>query len=287
MNRPKTRFWQIFLVSLTIATVLSACKTANRPPHSSKTISYENNTPESSSSSIIETDFVIPKAKFAEKISQTLVTRRKTQDIQVKSLPAGTCPETENLANRLVTKLISANRLDQVVNQMPRLVVKVDCSNKTLKLPETKAGVIWVYSELLKGFNTEDQVAALLAHELVHYTRSHEEDIEERLNSWMPFREDAVNRSRWEHEKEADRLSPRLLANAGFDPYAAAEVPRLVDQLMAGTPGWQQGKINFPLDSSEERGYRIQFELKQHKLQQSPQTVGQMPAVKDELNSSL
>lgn len=101
----------------------------------------------------------------------------------------------------------------------------------------------------------------------------------------MPFREDAVNRSRWEHEKEANRLSARFLANAGYDPYAAADIPRLVDQLLAGTPGWQQGKINFPLDSADERGYRIQFELKHNKLQQTPQTIGQMPAVKDELGA--
>lgn len=287
MNRPKTRFCQIFLVSLTTTLVLSACKTAARPSHSSKTLSTENQTVDWSSSAIMESDFVIPKAKFGEKISQSLVTRQKAQDNRIESLPAGICPETENLANRLVTKLVSANRLDQVVTQAPRLVLKVDCTNKTLKLPEIKAGVIWVYPELLKGFHTEDQIAALIAHELVHYTRSHEEDIEERLDSWMPFREDAVNRSRWEHEKEADRLSPRLLANAGFDPHAAADVPGLVDELLAGTPGWQQGKINFPLDSADERGYRIQFELKQHKLRQSPQTIGQMPAVKNELDSRL
>lgn len=71
----------------------------------------------------------------------------------------------------------------------------------------------------------------------------------------------------------------------GYDPHAAADIPRLVDQLLAGTPGWQQGKINFPLDSADERGYRIQFELKHNKLQQTPQTIGQMPAVKDELGA--
>jgi hypothetical protein len=142
-----------------------------------------------------------------------------------------------------------------------------------------------VFRQILKGFATEDQVAALIAHELVHYTRSHEEDIEERLNSWMPFREDAINRSRWDHEKEADRLTPRFLGNAGLDPFAATEVPKIVDKLLTGTPGWNGGKINFPIDSADERGYRIQFELKHNKLQQTPQTIGQMPAVKDELGA--
>jgi hypothetical protein len=241
--------------------------------------------PGASSSELVESDFLIPKSKFPEKITQTLVTRRKGEELRIQGLPQGACSKTETLANRLVTKLVSGNKLELVINQNPSMILIVDCTNKTLKLPETKAGVIWVYPEILKGFATEDQVAALIAHELVHYTRSHEEDIEERLNSWMPFREDAINRSRWDHEKEADRLCTRLLANAGFDPHAAADVPRLLDQIMAGTPGWQQGKINFPLDSADERGYRVQFELKQNKLQTSPQTVGQMPFVKDELDA--
>lgn len=285
MTRPKTGFYPTFFVTLTIATALSACKTSGREPGSVKAMSSVNGNPDGSSYGIVESDFVIPKAKFAENITQNLVTRRAAEDLRIQELPRGGCPKTESLTNRLVTKLIAGTRLEQVVGQTPRLALIVDCGNKTLKLPETKAGVIWVYPELLKGFSTEDQLAALIAHELVHYTRSHEEEIEERLNSWMPFREDAVNRSRWEQEKEADRLSTRLVANAGFDPYAVADVASLVDKLLTGTPGWKQGKINFPLDSADERGFRAQFEMKQQKLRQSAQTVGQTPAVKEELDA--
>jgi hypothetical protein len=250
-------------------------------------MSSANGNPEGSSSGVAESDFVIPKAKFGENITQNLVTRRAAEDLRIQELPRGGCPKTESLTNRLVTKLIAGTRLEQVVSQTPKLALIVDCGNKTLKLPEVKAGVIWVYPELLKGFATEDQVAALIAHELVHYTRSHEEEIEERFNSWMPFREDAVNRSRWDQEKEADRLSTRLVFNAGFDPFAAVEVPGLLDKLMTGAPGWNQGKINFPIDSAEERAFKIQFQIKQSKLRQSPQTVGQMPSVKEELEARL
>lgn len=287
MTRSNTGFCPTFFVTLTIAAALSGCKTAAREPGKSKAMSSVNGNPDGSSSGIVENDFVIPKAKFGKTITQNLVTRRSAEELRIQELPRGGCPKTESLTNRLVTKLIAGTRLEQVVSQTPRMVLIVDCGNKTLKLPEIKAGVIWVYPELLKGFSTEDQVAALIAHELVHYTRSHEEEIEERMNSWMPFREEAVNRSRWEQEKEADRLSTRLVANAALDPYAAADVPELVDKLMTGAPGWNQGRINFPIDAAEERTFKIQFELKHSNLRQSPQTVGQMPAVKEELEARL
>jgi hypothetical protein len=283
MDLSKTRFYPTFFATVTLAMAFSACKTAGREPGSLRATSVPEGNPGASSSELVESDFLIPKSKFPEKITQTLVTRRKGEELRIQGLLQGACSKTETLANRLVTKLIASNKLELVVDQTPSMILIVDCSNKTLKLPETKAGVLWIYPELLKGFSTEDQVAALLAHELVHYTRSHEEDIEERLSSWMPFREDAVNRSRWEHEKEADRLTPRLLDNAGLDPFAATEIPTIVDKLLTGTPGWNGGKINFPIDSADERQFKIKFEIKQLKLVQSTQTVGQMPAVKEEL----
>jgi hypothetical protein len=283
MLGPKTRSHTVFFGAMALAMAFSACKTAGREPGSLRATSVPVGNPGASSSELVESDFLIPKSKFPEKISQTLVTRRKGEEFRIQGLPQGACSKTKTLANRLVTKLVSGNKLELVINQNPSMILIVDCTNKTLKLPETKAGVIWVYPEILKGFATEDQVAALIAHELVHYTRSHEEDIEERLNSWMPFREDAINRSRWEHEKEADRLTPRLLVNAGMDPFAGTEVPTIVDKLLTGTPGWNGGKINFPLDSAEERHFKIKFEIKQLKLGQSTQSVGQLPSVKEEL----
>ena len=285
MLGPKTRSHTVFLGAMALAMAFSACKTAGREPGSLRATSVPEGNPGASSSKLVESDLVIPKSKFPEMITQTLVTRRKGEELRIQGLPQGACSKTETLANRLVTKLVSTNKLELVINQNPSMILIVDCSNKTLKLPETKAGVIWVYPEILKGFSTEDQVAALLAHELVHYTRSHEEDIEDRLSSWMPFREDAVNRSRWEHEKEADRLTPRFLGNAGMDPFAATEVPTIVDKLLTGTPGWNGGKINFPLDSADERHFKIKFEIKQLKLGQSTQSVGQLPAVKEELTA--
>lgn len=266
-------------------TILSftACKT----PGSSRVLSSEATTVGSTSSanksSLVESEFVIPKNRFAEKIRKIIVTRQNAAvNLSIKGQnPA--CARTEATINRIVTRLVAGSSLKIATDQTPPMLVGLACQSRDLKLPETTGGVILIYPEILRGLNTEDHLAAVIAHEMVHYLRSHGEGIETMLDTWMPFRENAVNRAKWENEKEADRLSAKLLSNAGFDPFAASEVPGLVDQQLANTAQWKAGQINFPMDSAEERRIRIQFEIKTKKLKGSPQTPGDMAIIKDEL----
>lgn len=266
-------------------TILSftACKT----PGSSRVMSTESRTIDSarssSKSSLVESEFVIPKQKFSEKVQQIIVTRRGAAvNLAIKGqTPA--CARTEATINRIVTRLVAASNLKIASEQTPSMTIGLACQSRDLKLPETSGGVILIYPEILRGLNTEDHLAALIAHEMVHYLRSHEEDIETILDTWMPFRENAVNRAKWENEKEADRLSAKLLSNAGFDPFAAAEVPGLMDQQLANTQQWKAGQINFPMDSAEERRMRVQIEIKMKKLNSSPQTPGDIASIKEEL----
>jgi predicted Zn-dependent protease len=262
---------------------LTACKTAG----SSRILSTESTTIDparsSSKSSLVESEFVIPKEKFSEKVRQIIVTRRAAAvNVAIKGQRTA-CARTESALNRVVTRLVAGSSLKTATEQTPPMLVGLACQSRDLRLPETTGGVILIYPEILRGLNTEDQLAALIAHELIHYLRSHEEDIETTLETWMPFRENAVNRAKWENEKEADRLSAKLLANAGFDPFAAAEVPGLVDQQLANNAQWKAGQINFPMDSAEERRMRVQFEIKTKKLSGSPQTPGDIASIKDEL----
>jgi predicted Zn-dependent protease len=266
-------------------TILSftACKTSG----SSRVLSTESTTIDpsrsSSKSSLVESEFVIPKEKFSEKVRQIIVTRRAAAvNVAIKGQTTA-CARTESLLNRVVTRLVAGSSLKIASEQTPPMLVGLACQSRDLRLPETTGGVILIYPEILRGLNTEDQLAALIAHEMIHYLRSHEEDIETTLDTWMPFRENAVNRAKWENEKEADRLGAKLLANAGFDPFAATEVPGLVDQQLVNNAQWKAGQINFPIDSAEERRMRVQFEIKTKKLRGSPQTPGDMASIKDEL----
>lgn len=266
-------------------TILSfcGCKTAG----SGRVLSAETATIDparsTKNSSLAESELVIPKDKFSEKIRRIIVTRRAAAvNFAIKGQTTA-CARTDGAINRIVTRLVTASNLKTASEQRPSMIVVVACQSKNLKLPETTGGVVLIYPEILRGLHTEDQLASIIAHEMIHYLRSHEEDIETTLDTWMPFRESAVNRAKWENEKEADRLAAKLLANAGFDPFAAAEIPGLIDQQLANTAQWKAGQINFPMDSAEERRMRIQFEIKSKRLKTSPQTPGDMASIKDEL----
>ncbi len=266
-------------------TILSfcGCKTAG----SGRVLSTETATMgparSTKNSSLAESELVIPKDKFSEKIRRIIVTRRPAAINLANKGQVTACARTDAAIDRVVTRLLAGSNLKIASEQTPAMTIGLACQSHDLKLPETTGGVIVIYPEILRGLNTEDQLAALIAHEMVHYLRSHEEDIETTLDTWMPFRENAVNRSKWENEKEADRLAAKLLASAGFDPFAAAEVPGLVDLQLANTAQWKAGQINFPMDSAEERRMRVQFEIKSKKLNGSPQTPGDMASIKDEL----
>lgn len=261
----------------------TACKTSSRS-HGSTASGREPASNENSVNPMSrDSNFVVPKESFPHHVREILVTRHDAERDRLKELTAGGCVKTESFLKRLMTRLVSGSRLESAVNQAPPMLVALNCSSRGIQLPETRAGIIWVHPEILKAFKTEDQVAALLAHELVHYTRSHEEELEDIQSNWMPFRENAVNRARWDQEKEADRLSVRLLANAAFDPYAATELPLIVDKFLAAETNWQEGKVNFPFDASLDRSMRAQVELKDRRLARSPQTPGELSQVLDEL----
>lgn len=265
---------------------LTTCKTSDRKKNTSTVLNTSDPSKRPAQAAFEGDEFVIPKSKFSTKTTNSMVTRRHDEMDRLSSTRGDSCSKAEGLAKRLVTRLLVASDLNDAAKQLPNLDVGVACKVKGVKLAETKAGLIWLYPDFILGFTTEDQLAAILAHEIIHYMRSHEEDLESTLESWMPFRENALNRARWEHEKEADRLAVRLVAAAGFDPEAAREAPLLTDKIMTGSPDWKVGQINFPLDSAFERSMRIQFEIKDKKLRSIPQTIGEMPEAKAQLSGN-
>lgn len=265
---------------------LTTCKTSDRKKNTSTVLNTGDPSNIPAQPAFVGSEFVIPKSKFSTKTTHSMVTRRQDEIDRLSSTRGDGCSKVESLARRLVTRLVAASNLDEAANQRPNLDVGIACNVRGVKLTETKAGLIWLYPDFVLGLTTEDQLAAILAHEIIHYMRSHEEDLESTLESWMPFRENALNRARWDHEKEADRLAVLLLVAAGFDPEAAREAPLLTDKIMTGSPDWKAGQINFPLDSAFERSMRIQFEIKDKKLRSIPQTVGEMPEAKEQLSTN-
>ena len=108
----------------------------------------------------------------------------------------------------------------------------------------TANGVMQVWTGLLVRVSSEDELAAVLGHELAHYTQLHTVERFRRIKSSMSSSSfidlflglplaslaslsNIMSFSR-EQEEEADLLGVRFMANSGYDPHAAARVWQMI-----------------------------------------------------------
>jgi predicted Zn-dependent protease len=99
------------------------------------------------------------------------------------------------------------------------VTIAVTC-NTALPDAQMKAGTLEISAALILLLSSEDEVAAVLAHELAHFTLAHDHKGMENFSRLTPF---ALKRFKMQQEAEADAESLSLLANAGYDPYAAVQ----------------------------------------------------------------
>jgi predicted Zn-dependent protease len=152
----------------------------------------------------------------------------------------------EQLLNRLaVHSQLDDKRLELVLVQ-----------NDTLNAFAVPGGIIGVHTGLLTYARTENQLAAVLAHELAHLSQRHyARQLEQQKNMSMPLYAgllaslvllatssansdagmaalattqaaalDAQLRFSRQNEQEADRIGMQTMIQAGLDPYAASEM---------------------------------------------------------------
>lgn len=137
-------------------------------------------------------------------------------------------PLTKVYVQRIVGRLLAGSGLTA---RAP--AVRVNDSSWGAPSASLSAGVLFIDPELIAIMSSEDEIAAVLAHELVHHLRAHHEQLAESVrrhprsgggDMFTPSRPSKAELdARWGHECEADALSLRLLANAGYDPAAAAD----------------------------------------------------------------
>lgn len=113
----------------------------------------------------------------------------------------------------------------------------------------TATGMMQVWTGMIVRAESSDHLAAVIGHEIAHYTRAHSIEnlraLKKRLATGMFFDILLAATTGYggagqaiaalsilafsrEHETEADILGTRLMANAGYDPHAVYEVWRAV-----------------------------------------------------------
>lgn len=175
---------------------------------------------------------VFDRATLSSRVVADVAKRRAASEFDMAdpNVVRFSIPKTKALASSIVAKLLDGSRLTA-----GGMIVRVNDSSWGETGASMSAGILTVEPELIAIMSSEDEVAAVVAHEIVHYLRAHDEQlVASRPRNWNPF----VGRggdlfdappqpsrkeieARWKHELEADALSLRLLANAGYDPSAA------------------------------------------------------------------
>lgn len=180
---------------------------------------------------------------------------------QIKQqIPAETNPRINGYV-----QCIARNILESMDDQNPaewEVVVFRHNAVNAFAIPGKKIGV---FTGLLQVARTQDQLAAVMGHEVAHVTERHSAEQQARRDLTAAALEAAASAAEKqtgkegtgdlvmqggeiaaqyglflpfsrEHESEADEVGVRLMARAGFDPRAAVELWQNMQQLGGGGP---------------------------------------------------
>lgn len=140
------------------------------------------------------------------------------------------CPQAQRYAQRVLDRLIEGSGLRQAMQRADFPVqLVVTCGVSDFPDAEIKAGVLEVSAELMLAMRSEDEIAALMGHELAHYTLAHDAKKLAIYSRLTPFSARALSIT---HELEADAEGLTLLANAGYDPYAAVDALNVIQAIL-------------------------------------------------------
>jgi predicted Zn-dependent protease len=187
------------------------------------------------------------------------------------------CPRAQRHAQRILDRLIEGSRLRQAIQHADFPVqLTVKCGVVDFPDAEMKAGVLEVSPELILVLPSDDEIAAMLGHELAHYTLAHDEkrlEIHSRL-TFFSARELSIK-----HEIEADTEGLILLANAGYDPYAAVDALTAIRAIVIAR-GLQTDAAHPNLD---DRIHKLQRQITTAGMQMIPRRAHGLAAIQAEI----
>jgi predicted Zn-dependent protease len=194
------------------------------------------------------------------------------------SLPAEvSCPQAQRYAQRILDRLIEGSRLRQAMQHADFPVqLMVTCGVADFPDAKIKAGVLEVSAELMLALPSEDEIAAMMGHELAHYTLAHDEKRLEIHSRLTPFSARALS---VDHEIEADTEGLILLANAGYDPYAAVDGLKGIRAILLARR--LQTDADHP--SLDDRIRNLQRQITNAGLQTVPRRTQGLAAIQEEI----
>lgn len=227
----------------------------------------------------------IRAVQFVERTRFTPEHREKLRAFHDEFVAAGktplpaelACPLAQRYAQGILDRLIDASALRQAMLQADFPVqLVVTCGVADFPDAEIKAGVLEVSAELIIAMPSEDEIAAMMGHELAHYTLAHEAKKLEAYARLTPFSARALS---IEHELEADAEGLILLANAGYDPYAAVDAMHVMRAILH-TRSLQTDAAHPDMD---DRIRNLQRQISQTGLVALPRRMRGLAAVHNEL----
>lgn len=122
-------------------------------------------------------------------------------------------------------------------------------------------GYIYISRAMILLANSEDELAAVLAHEMAHvYLRHHAKRVQlvEGLNTREGNQTEFINAFNRIQEQEADTLSVPILMSAGYDPFAQARFLSIVEN-------YDYVRTTKGIEKSNENGEQSHFSLSERK----------------------
>jgi len=193
-------------------------------------------------------------------------------------LPAEvSCPQAQRYAQRILDRLIEASRLREAMRHADFPVqLVVTCGVADFPDAEIKAGVLEVSAELILALPSEDEIAAMMGHELAHYTLAHDE---KRLEVHARLTPVSARTLSIDHEIEADTEGLILLANAGYDPYAAVDALKTIRAILLARR--LQSDAAHP--NLDDRIRNLQQHISKAGLQSVPRRAQGLAAIQEEI----
>lgn len=158
--------------------------------------------------------------------------------------------KTRAYIERLTRALAAASGVTAATSDM---VVRVEASSSDLTSQMREGGLLIIASQLVRQAKSEDEIAAVIGHEIVHHTHIHTYRIHAGRFSNLTGRRssggggdifggggtvftDEEKKGLRLAEIEADIIGLRVLVNAGYDPEAAVSVLSVYENIFQNEP---------------------------------------------------